>query len=141
MFFFSYFCIIFLFMVYKFQKILIFHFHVLSTPKVGCFFKIVKILHFCYFITQLVNKLQHRSLYKVIEDVLPYVLNTCMQKSFAWFQKNADFPFFSKINEIVYFNISAINYPSDAVLYWKRMWEYPISLHLRTAARAFLRAE
>ena len=45
------------------------------TPKVGCFFKMFKIQLFCFFITQLVEKLQQRSLYEVIEDILPLVLN------------------------------------------------------------------
>ena len=54
------------------------------TPKVGCFFKIVKIHHFCCFITQLVKKLQQWSLYEVIEDILPFVLNTKRPLSDIW---------------------------------------------------------
>ena len=45
-------------------------------PEVGRFFKIVKIQHFCRSITQLVKKLQKRTLHEVIEDTLLFVLNT-----------------------------------------------------------------
>ena len=48
---------------------------VYRTPKVGCFFEIVKIHLFCCFITQLEKKVQRWSLYEVIEDILPFVLN------------------------------------------------------------------
>ena len=44
-------------------------------PKLGFFFKIVKIQFFCCFFTQLVKKLNQQSLYEVIEYILPYVLN------------------------------------------------------------------
>ena len=55
------------------------------TPKFGCFFKVFKIqCFFCCFITQLVKKLQQRSLYKVIEDILPFVLNTKRPLSDIW---------------------------------------------------------
>ena len=47
-----------------------------NTPTVGCFFKMFKIQLLCCFITQLVKKLQQWSLYEVIEDILPIVLNT-----------------------------------------------------------------
>ena len=54
------------------------------TPKVGCFFKIVKTHHFCCFITQLVKKLQQWSLYEVIEDILLFVFNTKQPLSNIW---------------------------------------------------------
>ena len=77
------------------------------TPKVGCFFKMFKIQHFCCFITPLVKKLQQWSLYEVIEETLPFVLNTerplsdiCLlsykQNSFGCFYKKLKFCFFLK---------------------------------------------
>ena len=77
------------------------------TPEVGCFFKIVKIQLFDCFIAQLVKKLQQWALYEVIEDILPFVLNTkrllsviwllrYKQNSFGCFRKNSEFPFFQK---------------------------------------------
>merc|ERR1711867_400728 len=53
-------------------------------PKMGVFFNFFKIQLFCCFITQLVKKLQQRSLYKVIEDILPFVLNTKRPLSDIW---------------------------------------------------------
>ena len=84
------------------------------TPEVGCFFKIVKIQLFDCFITQLVKKLQQWALYEVIEDILPFVLNTkrllsviwllrYKQNSFGCFQKNSEFPFFQKTPKTVLF--------------------------------------
>ena len=75
------------------------------TPEVGCFFKIVKRQLFYCFIIQLVKKLQSWSVYEVIEDILPFVLNTKRPVSDIWllrykqnslgcFQKNSEFPFF-----------------------------------------------
>ena len=55
-----------------------------GTPKVGCFFKTFKIRHLCCFITWLVKKLQQWSLYEVIEDILPFVLNTKRPLSDIW---------------------------------------------------------
>ena len=46
------------------------------TPEIGCFLKILKIQLFCCLITKLVKMLQQCSLYSVIEDILPFVLNT-----------------------------------------------------------------
>ena len=57
---------------------------VYRTLKVGCFFKMVKILHFCYFITKLVKKLRQGSLYEVMENILPFVLNTKRPLSDIW---------------------------------------------------------
>ena len=45
-------------------------------PEFGCFSKIFKIQLFCCFITQLVKNLHQWSLYEVIEDILPFGLNT-----------------------------------------------------------------
>ena len=45
-------------------------------PKVFFFFKIFKIKNFCFFITQLMKKLQLWSLFGEINDILPFVLNT-----------------------------------------------------------------
>ena len=45
-------------------------------PKVGRFFKIVKIRKFCCFITWLIKKLQKQSLHEVIETILLFVVNT-----------------------------------------------------------------
>ena len=82
------------------------------TPKVGCFFKTFKIQLFCCFITQLVKKLQQWSLYEVIEDILPFVLNTKRPLSDIWllrykqnslgvFEKNSEFQFFQKTPKTV----------------------------------------
>ena len=54
------------------------------TPKVGCFFKIVKIQHFCCFISQLVKKLLQQSLIQMIDDILPFVFNTKRPLSDIW---------------------------------------------------------
>ena len=53
-------------------------------PKLGVFSIFSKYSFFCCFITQLVKKLQQRSLYKVIEDILPFVLNTKRPLSDIW---------------------------------------------------------
>ena len=45
-------------------------------PTVGCFSNVLKYCFFCCFITQFVKKLQQWSLHEVIEDILPFVLNT-----------------------------------------------------------------
>ena len=54
------------------------------TPEIGCFLKIYKIQHFCCFITQLVKKRHQWSLYEVIKDILPFVLNTKQPLSDIW---------------------------------------------------------
>ena len=77
------------------------------TPKVGCFFKIVKTHDFCCFITQLVKKLHQWYLYEVIEDILLFVLSTTWplsniwltrykQNGFGCFCKKSEFQFFQK---------------------------------------------
>ena len=81
-------------------------------PKLGVFFKFCKIQFFHRFITQLVKKLQQWSLYEVIENILPFVLNTKQplndiwllrykQNSFGCFRKNSEFQFSQKIPKIV----------------------------------------
>ena len=55
-----------------------------ARPKLGVFFKDVKIQLFDCFIAQLVKKLQQWSLYEVIEDILPFVLNTKRPLSDIW---------------------------------------------------------
>ena len=68
-------------------------------PKLGVFSNFSKYSVFCCFITQLVKKLQQWSLSEVIEDILPFVLNTkrplsdiwllrYKQNSFGCFRKN-----------------------------------------------------
>ena len=85
---------------------------VYRTPEIGCFFKMVKMLHFCYFITQLVKKLQQWSLNEVIKDILTSGLNTkgplsniwllrYKQNHFGCFQKNSKFHFFLKTTKTV----------------------------------------
>ena len=71
--------------------------YIILERSLGCFFKIFKILIFV--ITQLVKKLQQWSSDEVIEDILPFVLNTkrllsdirllrYKQNSFGCFAKN-----------------------------------------------------
>ena len=83
------------------------NFGVNHTSKVGCFCKVFKIQLFCCFTTQLVKKLQQWSLFEMIEDILPFVLNRkrplsdiCLlrykQNSFGSFQKNSEFQFSQK---------------------------------------------
>ena len=82
----------------------IFRFYVLSRvrtirPKLGVFSKMFKIQLFCCFITQLVKKLQQWSLYEVIEDILPFVLNTKRPLSDIWllsYKQNSFGCFFEK---------------------------------------------
>ena len=77
------------------------------THKVGCFFKMVKILHFGYFITHLVKNLRQGSLYDVIKNILTFILNAKQplsdiwllsfeQISFGVFLKTFKFRFFQK---------------------------------------------
>ena len=82
---------------------LIFRFKVLSRvrtvrPNLGVFSKMFKIQLFCCFITQLVKKLQQWSLYEVIEDILPIVLNTKWPLTNIWLlsYKRNSFGCFSK---------------------------------------------
>ena len=76
-------------------------------PKLGVFSNFSKYSFFCCFITQLVKKLQQWFLYEVIENILPFVLNTKRplsdiqllryeQNSFGCFRKNSEFNFFQK---------------------------------------------
>merc|ERR1712177_63823 len=119
----------------------------------GVFFsKMFKIQLFCCFITQLVEKLQQWSLYEVIEDILPIVLNTKQplsdiwllrykQNSFGCFQRNSEVKFFLKNTQNCYAYNSVTKYRSEGVLYSKRSAGYPLSPHIKTIAVAFLPAE
>ena len=53
-------------------------------PKLGVFSKLSKYSFFCCFFTRLVKKLEQWSLYEVIEDILPFVLNTKRPLSNIW---------------------------------------------------------
>ena len=81
-------------------------------PKLGVFPKFMKFnILFC-FITQLIKRLQQWSLYEVIEDIRPFVLNTkrhlsniwllrYKQNSFGCFREKSQFQFFPKTPKIV----------------------------------------
>ena len=81
-------------------------------PKLGVFPKFMKFnILFC-FITRLIKRLQQWSLYEVIEDIRPFVLNTkrplsdiwllrYKQNSFGCFRKNSEFQFSQKTPKIV----------------------------------------
>ena len=53
-------------------------------PKLGVFSRLLKFNILVALITQLVKKLQQWSLYEVIEDILPIVLNTKRPLSDIW---------------------------------------------------------
>ena len=53
-------------------------------PKLGVFSYVPKYSFIVAFISQLVKKLQQCSLYEVIEDILPFVLNTKRPLSYIW---------------------------------------------------------
>ena len=85
----NFFYIFLLIMMWKLQKKYSFHFYAPSRvrtahPKLGVFFKIVKIQLFDCFIAHLVKQLQQWALYEVIEDILPFVLNTKRPLSDIW---------------------------------------------------------
>ena len=76
-------------------------------PKLGVFSYFPKYSFIVAFISQLVKKLQQWSLYEVIEDILPFVLNPKMplsdiwllrnkQNNFGCFKKKTEFQFFQK---------------------------------------------
>ena len=103
-------------------------------------------------ITQLVKKLQQWSLYEVIEDIMPFVLNTKRplsdiwllsyeQNSFGCFRKKVRISSFAKNTQNCFAYISATKYRSEAVLYSKRTAGYPLSPEIKTIAVAFLQAE
>ena len=74
-------------------------------PKLGVFSIFSKYSFFCCFITQLVKKLQQRSLYKVIEDILPFVLNTKRPLSDIWllsYKQNSFGCFLKKITFLIF---------------------------------------
>merc|ERR1711954_8400 len=74
-------------------------------PKLGVFSKLSKYSFFCCFITRLVKKLQQWSLYEVIEDILPFVLNTKWPLSDIWLlrYKQNKFGCFIRISEFHFF--------------------------------------
>ena len=117
-------------------------------PKLGVFSQLSKYSFFCCFITRLVKKLQQWSLYEVIEDILPFVLNTkrplsniwllsYKQNNFGCFSKAFSFWFFFENTQNCFAYNSATKYRSEAVLYSKRTAGYPLSHHVKTIAVAF----
>ena len=101
-----------------------------------------KIQLFGCFITQIQKKLQQWSLYAVIEDILPIVLNTKRPLSDIWllrykeisfgcFQRNSEVKFCSKNTQNCFAYNSATKYRSEAVLYSKRTAGYPLSPHIK----------
>ena len=71
---------------FRTNQVSIFRHHLGCAPHAQSWavFKIFKWQHFCCFITQLVKKLQHWSLYEVIKDILPFVLNPKWPLSDIW---------------------------------------------------------
>ena len=123
-----------------------------ATAPLGVFYKMFKIQLFCHFITQLVKMLQQWSLHDVIEDILPFVLNTkrplsdiwllsYKQNSFGCFSKIFSFWIFFQNTQNCFAYISATKYRTETVLYSKRTAGYPLSHHIKTIAVAFLPAE
>ena len=53
-------------------------------PKLGVFSRLLKFNILVALITQLIKKLQQWSLYEVIEDIMPFVLNTKRPLSDIW---------------------------------------------------------
>ena len=117
-------------------------------PKLGVFSYFPKYSFIVAFISQLVKKLQQWSLYEVIEDILPFVLNTKRPLSYIWllsYKQNSFGCFFDNIEVLNLFKntqkcfayISATKYRSETVLYSKRTAGYPLSPHSKTIAIAF----
>ena len=111
-----------------------------------------KIQRFCCFITQLVKMLQQWSLHDLIEDILPFVLNTkrplsdiwllrYKQYSFGCFWQNRKSWLFFENTQNCFAHNSATKYRSEAVLYLKRTAGYPLSAHIKAIAVDFLQAE
>ena len=85
---------------------------VYQTPKLGVFCYFPKYSILVAILSQLVKKLHQWSLYEVIEDILPFVLNTkpplsdiwllrYKQNRFGCFRKNSEFHFFHKTPKTV----------------------------------------
>ena len=121
-------------------------------PKLGVFTNFSKYSICCCFISQLVKKLQQWSLSEVIEDILPFVLNTKRPLSDIWllrykqnifgcFSNILNFWSFFKNTQNCFAYISAAKYRSEVVLYSKRTAGYPLSPHIKTISVAFLQAE
>ena len=117
-------------------------------PKLGVFSYFPKYSILVAIISQLVEKLQQWSLYEVVEDILPFVLNTKRPLSNIWLlsYKQNNFGCFWKKIEIVIFlentqncfaYISATKYRSEAVLYSKRTAGYPLSPHIKDHCCSF----
>ena len=97
-----------------------------------------KIQFFGRFITQLVKKLQQWSLYEVIEDTLPFVLNTKRPLGNIWllsYKQNSFVCFLIKLKLLIF------SKTPQTVLYSKRAAGYPLSPHIKIIAIAFLLAE
>ena len=88
----------------------------------------------------------------MIEDILPFVLNTKQplsdiwllsyeQNNFGCFLKNKEILNFFENTQNCFAYISATKYRSETVLYSKRTAGYPLSHHIKTIAVAFLQAE
>ena len=87
-------------------------------------------------------------IYEVIEDILPFVLNTKRplsdiwllsyeQNNFGCFSIKMKFWISSKTPKTV---LPATKYRSEAVLYSKQMLSYPLSPHIKAIAVALLQA-
>ena len=101
-----------------------------------------KIQLFCGFITQLVKKLQQWSFYEVIEDPLPFVLNTKRPMSDIWLLrcKQNSFGCFCKKRNVFrkHPKLQPNIVPRPFCIQNER---HPLSPHIKTIAVAFLQAE
>ena len=81
-------------------------------PKLGVFSRLLIFNILVALITQLIKKLQQWSLYEVIEDIMPFVLNTkrplsdiwllrYKQNTFGCFRKNSELQFVQKTPKTV----------------------------------------
>ena len=121
-------------------------------PKLGVFSRLLKFNILVALITQLVKKLQQWSLYEVIEDIMPFVLNTKRPLSDIWllsYEQNSFGCFLNKLKFWMFFKntqkylayISATKYRLEAVLYSKQAAGYPLSPPIKNIVVAFPRAE
>ena len=84
---------------------------------------------FC-FITQIVKKLHQWSVYAVIEDILPFIMNIKRPLSNIWLLRYKQ-NIFSKDTQNCFAYNSVTKYHSEAVLYSKRTIEYPLWPHIK----------
>ena len=88
----------------------------------------------------------------MIEDILPFVLNTkrplsdiwllsYKQNNFGWFWEKNEIQIFFKKTQYCFAYTSATKYCSEAVLYSKQTAGYLLSPPIKTIAVAFLQAE